>query len=149
MGNKTWHSEEVLRGRMTLNSPPMVTVLAAECVTYSLCGHRIYSDSDSDTHARAVGQFGTGDTPLQYIEVLVSAPQPPSLGSISTGCAAEDFPAPVPCHKMHLFFGQTDWQEEVLKTTLEINDRNGSSSKVLGIYDCVTRSMCAYSNPAP
>jgi hypothetical protein len=44
---------------------------------------------------------------------------------------------------MHLFVAQQNWTEPVLKAAVVVGNHT------IGVYDCVTRSICAYANPAP
>ena len=101
---------------------PRTKVLASECVTYSLCGHRIYYSASShgslsnrrhgpttDGGKNATNSSSSGgaavlpNTPLQYIEAQASAPHVTIPGVISSGCNETDYPSLPPCNKMHLY----------------------------------------------
>eukprot|EP00729_Bicosta_minor_P015683 gene15683-5273_t len=122
MGVKTWNTREMVKGGLVNGA---VTVLASECVTYSLCGHRIYYSREKSrynknrTTRNEVNGGGGGptvllpDTPLQYIEAQASAPHVTKLGIISSGCEESDYPTPPPCNTMHLYVGQENWHEPV------------------------------------
>ena len=54
-------------------------------------------------------------------------------------------------NKPHRYVGQENWHEPVLRNTVLMPSHTGNTTAVVavGVYDCVTRSICAYANPAP
>ena len=135
MGNydvKNWTNEVTLRGAAYGQE---FLPIARECVTYSLCGHRIYYASGQPIQLPI--------TPLQYIEARASLPAPKSSNSPASACAESDFPTATNCSAMHLYVSQQVWREPQLAAVVTTAD--GPS----GMYNCVTRSICFYANPPP
>ena len=118
-----------------------------ECVTYAICGYRIFSDIHAGSKSSVVRtkynamtrRRAQSSVPQQFIKVQSSLPQISDVGV---------FPPPVNCKNMHFFLSQSDNQMIRLRATALVSDQNNSSGvNTIGLFDYVTESLCGYANP--
>lgn len=127
-----------------------------ECVTYAICGYRIFTESASAVgrHKRGNGAVAAVErrrlqspVPQQFISVRISVPlvSVPSTAAGSRGAPQCVWRPPVDCTQMHFYLSQTNHSFPQLKAAALVVKQNA----VVGLFDCVTESLCGYANPPP
>jgi hypothetical protein len=117
-----------------------------ECATYAICGYRIFdlrmlgdASASSSVQRRRV----QSPVPQQFLTVRTSSPLILAPEK-STSCA--EWPSPVACQQMHFYLSQTTANYSELKATVVAAT---VPARVVGLFNCVTESLCGYANPPP
>lgn len=116
-----------------------------ECTTYAICGYRIFDPMPGGGSSSSSVQRRRTQSPVpqQFLTVRTSTPLIPAPGKPAS-CA--DWPSPVNCQQMHFYLSQTTANASELKATVATTTR---PARVVGLFNCVTESLCGYANPPP
>ena len=116
-----------------------------ECATYAICGYRIFDSilGEASTSSSVERRRVQSPVPQQFLSVRTSIPLMPEPGK-PAGCVA--WPSPVDCQQMHFYLSQTTANSSELKATVTTAT---SPARVVGLFNCVTESLCGYANPPP
>lgn len=116
-----------------------------ECATYAICGYRIFDPMPSDTSISSSVERRRVQSPVaqQFLAVRTSTPLILAPGEPAT-CVK--WPSPVDCQQMHFYLSQTTTNSSELKATVTATTLPAT---VVGLFNCVTESLCGYANPPP